>query len=1036
MKMKLTFLGGAEEVGGSSLLVETAGRRLLVDCGIRPSPRARWGLAGDQIPDLSLIDQGGEVDAILLTHAHTDHSGALELVTGRFPQAPVFATPPTIALVRVLHQDARRIMQSRLEEEGELPLFDDRAVERLMSAFVPAPFKERMPLGEGLAVTFFPAGHIAGAAMLGLESMEGRLLITGDLSISPQRTVDGARPPAFHPDLLVVESTYGGRLHANRQVQERRLVEAVTSVVEAGGKVLIPAFALGRAQEILLILAEAQRRGDLPAVPVWADGMVRSICAAYTSFSDYLPLALQERRASFFEGHIQPVQNQEQRNAICWEPGAAVIVASSGMLAGGPALSYAKLLARNPQHAILLTGYQDEESPGRRLQEAAERGAGTIRLGKEKVDVQCRLGVYSLSAHADEAQLVSLVETLNPGRVLLVHGDEAARLSLQQALASRGRSVELPFAGQSIETRLDSHGVGRSPKQTALPVSRRSPGTPVDVRQLWLEIAAPAGGFFTLAELVHTWWEDEAIDMNLDAMMRRMESALQQEGIHFETWRQELYHARSAGQVEITLQRRKRLDELPLLTGQWLILRGLDDTVYAARCLSTSNDRLVVRTPDPGGESQSVFPEDLLAVHGPADQVPPPSSAELDRFQPGDASLTTFNRESPQVMEPNQALAYTQAYFPPEVRLRKCGYHLGQHSLTLTFDFPDMVQEKHPDLLEQLANFVGWQVLVNPEANQFALNTLASQVLPAGWRVVKGPAIHRDRRMVSITVSFTSDEATLTEDPDTSLSLASEAFRAASGFELQISQAAVPALPTQPARPANFAGQPWEINAAYHAIKTALEGSSLYRTSLRGNEIVLSFVSKQVGERYQDQMDALALQTGWHLAINPQPNQGAILESARRLMEQSGLRPVKGPSIFIESGQVVVSLGSTAESMGIEKTLANIADQFLQQTGFHLVINLPTLTTPAPAGEVKPGPSVKSVEIPLNRIRLRPFHQSLVLDQAKLEKTIERARRLGSVLPPILVRRSGDGYILMDGLYRLRAAQALGFNRIQAEIEQ
>ncbi len=1033
--MKLTFLGGADEVGGSGLLVETASLRLLVDCGIRPSPRARWGLAGDQLPDLSLLDQGGEVDAILLTHAHTDHSGALELVNGRFPQAPVFATSPTIALVRVLHQDARRIMQSRLEEEGELPLFDDSAVERLMSSFVPVPFKERLPLGEGLVVTFFPAGHIAGAAMIGLESSEGRLLVTGDLSISPQRTVDGAHAPAFQPDVLVVESTYGGRLHANRLVQERRLVEAVAGVVEAGGKVLIPAFALGRAQEILLILAEAQRRGDLPGVPVWADGMVRSICAAYTSFADNLPLPLQERRATFFDGHIQPVQSHDQRSAICWDPGAAVIVASSGMLAGGPSLSYAKLLARSPQHAILLTGYQDEESPGRRLQEAAERGAGTIRLGKEKIDVQCRLGVYSLSAHADEAQLVSLVETLNPGRILLVHGDEAARLSLQQALASRGRSVELPFAGQSVETRLDRHGVGRSATQATPPGSGRSPGTPVDARQLWLEIAAPVGGFFTLTELVNTWWGDETIDMDLGTMMKRMESALQQEGIHFEAWRQGLYHARSASQVELTLQRRQRLDELPLLAGKWLILRDLDGTVYAASCLSTLIDRLVVRPLDPGGESKSVFPEDLLAVHGPTDQVLPPSSAELDRYQPVDASLTTLNRESPQGMEPNQALAYTQAYFPPEVGLRKCGYHLEQRSLTVTFDFPDMVQEKYADLLERLAHFVGWQVLVNPEANQFALNTLASQVLPAGWRVVKGPAIHRDRRMVSITVAFTSDVAILTEEPDTRLTLASEAFRIASGFELQISRAA-PALPKQGARPASPAGQPWEINAAYHAIKTALAGSSLYRTSLRGNEIVLSFVSQQVGERYQDQIDALAFQTGWHLSINPQPNQGAILESARRLLEQYGLRPVKGPSIFLEKGQVGVSLGSTAESMEVEKTLANIADQFLQQTGFHLVINLPTRTAPAPASAVKPGPSVTSVEIQLHRIRLRPFHQSLVLDQAKLEKTIERARRLGSVLPPILVRRSGDGYILMDGLYRLRAAQALGFHRIQAEIEQ
>jgi Cft2 family RNA processing exonuclease len=125
--MKISFLGGADEVGASSTLIEIGGRRLLIDAGIRPSPKARWGLAGDQLPDLSQIDRAGGVDAVLISHAHTDHTGALELVTGQFPDAPVFATPVTIALTRVLHQDSRRIMKTRLNEEGELPLFDDLA---------------------------------------------------------------------------------------------------------------------------------------------------------------------------------------------------------------------------------------------------------------------------------------------------------------------------------------------------------------------------------------------------------------------------------------------------------------------------------------------------------------------------------------------------------------------------------------------------------------------------------------------------------------------------------------------------------------------------------------------------------------------------------------------------------------------------------------------------------------------------------------------------------------------------------------------
>src|SRR3972149_6056478 len=198
--MKIAFLGGADEVGASGIVVEPSGRRVLVDCGIRPSPKAHAGLAADQLPDLSQIESSsGKLDAVLVTHAHTDHTGALELVVERYPEAPVYATTPTLALTRVLHQDARRIMQSRLDEEGELPLFDDIAVQRLMAAMVPVPFKMRLAVADGLAATFFPAGHIAGAAMIGLESDEGRLLVSGDISISPQRTVDGTRTPAFPP---------------------------------------------------------------------------------------------------------------------------------------------------------------------------------------------------------------------------------------------------------------------------------------------------------------------------------------------------------------------------------------------------------------------------------------------------------------------------------------------------------------------------------------------------------------------------------------------------------------------------------------------------------------------------------------------------------------------------------------------------------------------------------------------------------------------------------------------------------------------
>lgn len=926
--MKITFLGGADEVGASGILIETAGRRVLVDCGIRPSPKSYWGLAADQLPALSQIEAGsGKLDAILVTHAHTDHTGALELVVGRYPNVPVYATAPTLALTRVLHQDARRIMQSRLDEEGELPLFDDLAVQRLMSALVPVPFKTRIPLADGLAATFFPAGHIAGAAMIGLESDEGRLLISGDISISAQRTVDGARPPAFHPDAIIIESTYGGRLHANRAVQERNLVETVAQVTAAGGKVLIPAFALGRAQEVLLILNEYQRRGELPPVPIWADGMVRTICHAYPGFGEALPLALQEQNCQFFNDRIRPVASNEQRNALIWNPGAAVIVSSSGMLAGGPSLSFARALAPNPQHAILLTGYQDEESPGRRLQELTERGSGTIRLGKDKVDVQCRIGSYSLSAHADEAQLINLTETLNPEHVFLVHGDASARESLEKALSQRGRIVHLPRAGQVVELHFNRQARFQKPDSSD------------DPRTRW------------------------------DALTR---------------------------------QRREKMRDFADAVGKWIAIKGDDATTV--RCLALESDHLWVEIAP--GLGQSVYPEAVLAVMGEN----PPTPAELAPLQPPSAKSAR--------MEPNQAIAVANGHFPPAARLRKSGYRLADQILTLTFDFPDAARDLYADLIVSLREATGWQVEIAPETNQAALNALVRELQPKGWQIVKGPAIHRDQKCVAIALApFSFLNGDIDEICDQ--------FFAISGWELEVTEGSQPAVAaTVSAAPA---GTQMEINAAYAFIKSALEGSTLYRTSLKDGEIVLSFISPQIAGRYQEQIEVLARQTGWPLSVNPQPNQGAILEIARALLTRAELAISKGPSIYPEKAEVSAVLADSPEA-GL---LADLTESFQIQTGFQMRI---TLSQAAIQNPKAPVVNSDVMQIPINRIRLTRSQQTLSLDPVKLEKAIERARHMG-IMPPIQVRRAADGYVLVDGLFRLRAAEALGLERISAIVE-
>lgn len=1014
--MKITFLGGADEVGASCLLIEIAGRRLLVDAGIRPTPKARWGLAGDQLPDLSQIEESGGIDAILVTHAHTDHTGALELVTERYPGIPVYATPVTIALTRVLHQDARRIMQMRLEEEGELPLYDEVATAALMEAFTPVAFNQPLTLAPDLTATFFLAGHIAGAAMIGLASAEGRILISGDISISPQRTVDGARPPAFGADVLILESTYGGRLHANRHAEERRLVQSVAEVTEAGGKVLIPAFALGRAQEILLTLGEYQRRGEMAAVPIWADGMVRAICQAYSSFPDALPLALQEQGASFYTERIRPVSSAAQRNALIWEAGPAVLVSSSGMLAGGPSLAYARALAGQPQNAILLTGYQDEEAPGRRLQEMAARGRGTLRLGRDRIDVQCRLATYSLSAHADTGQLVSFVETLDPAQIFLVHGDETARRSLADALHARGRHVTLPRAGQSYDFSFTplvrpqaEYGLGR--------------GRTLDLRRLWEALqgrSGPAtdgaeGRLISLGELAQIWWGQQPAPGA--HQMAALAAALAEDDRYFAVApnRTERYRVRSRAQVALHEKRRAQMAAHSDLHERWLLVRNPEGEARLARAVAVAADHLeVVAKPaqeedDIRVESFRVWPEDLLSV------LDDPAQG-MEALAHMAARLSGATGAAP--MEPNQALALANASFPAEARLRRTGYRLADHVLVLTFDFPHRAQADHAGALEELAARSGWQVEVTPEANQSALALLVRQSLPADWPIQKGPSVYRAEQRVAVTV------APADAVDEEAIAAAQAQVEAISGYTLEVAVVSLPSISTEIRATAD--NRPLEINAAYAAIKQALAGTTLYRTSLKDGEIVLSFISPQVGARHQEQIEGLARQVGWPLRINPQPNQAAIVDAARQLLGQQGWRVVKGPSIFLDRGEVGVTVdGEVAADM------AALTQEFAEQTGFHLEI----AASPMPARQAAAAPPSDAIGVAVAQVRLTATQQGLTLNPTKLDNVLLRARRDGEIRPPVVLRRLRDGYLLLDGLYRLRAAQALGHTRIWAVIE-
>ena len=464
--MKIKFLGAARQVTGSCYLLEVDGTRILVDCGLfqeRQYSYRNW----EPFPF-----PPDKIDYVLLTHVHLDHSGMLPKLAKEGFRGRVLLTPASAEMLPIVLMDSARVQEEdaafkrkRHGKEGrrgphpEVPLYDERDVERCLRLLKEVPYDNYVPLGKGLKVCFHDAGHILGSAMVEVVAQDGRdtrnIVFSGDIGQFDKPILND--PSLFkRADYVVMESTYGNRDHDGVQNEDDALGRVVGDTVTAGGNLLIPVFAIERAQQVLYYFGQLTREGRMPAVPVFFDSpMGVEITKVFERSKRYFD---EEARALFSEGRspfefpgLKLVESVEDSKAIARFPKPAVIMSGAGMLTGGRIKHHLQQNIGRPECTLLFVGYQAAGTLGRLILE----GVSPVRIHGQSYEVKIKIArIEGFSAHAGKRDLTRWLDgfTSPPRRVFLIHGEEDGISALADYLRSKdGWEVSAPHYMEEYE---------------------------------------------------------------------------------------------------------------------------------------------------------------------------------------------------------------------------------------------------------------------------------------------------------------------------------------------------------------------------------------------------------------------------------------------------------------------------------------------------------------------------------------------------------------------------------------------------------
>ncbi|HIJ98711.1 TPA: beta-CASP ribonuclease aCPSF1 [archaeon] len=454
--VRVTALGGFREVGRSAILVQTNESQVLVDCGVNVAIESVQSYPYFNAPEFDI----NTLDAVIVTHAHLDHSGLIPYLYKYGYKGPVYSTPATRDLMTLLQLDYVEIAQ---REAKKIP-YTQKDIEDAIKHSIAIDYGEVTDITPDIRLTLYNAGHILGSSQVHLHVGEGlhNLIYTGDLKAEGSRLFGPAETEFMRLETLIMESTYGGKadFQPPRGESEKRLFEIIEEAIKTKAKVLIPVLAVGRAQEVMVIIEEFARRKKLEnSFNIYLDGMIWDATAIHTAYPEYLSESIRQRifhedENPFLNPIFKRVGSQKERMEVIESSEPVLIMATSGMLTGGPSVEYLKHLAETKKNWLVFVSYQGEGTLGRRVQKGWDKITLENEKGKQEV-TEIKLHIETLegfSGHSDREALMRFAEKVSPrpDRVLVCHGDNNKCLDLASSI-HKAFNVDT-YAPKNLET--------------------------------------------------------------------------------------------------------------------------------------------------------------------------------------------------------------------------------------------------------------------------------------------------------------------------------------------------------------------------------------------------------------------------------------------------------------------------------------------------------------------------------------------------------------------------------------------------------